>query len=132
MPDLTRIDTAPRHPGAPRERDADLPEFLAERARGASDLRLAADETVGLFAIVIALLWPFPVDFFAVAIGGCFLGFGVWGIADRELQERGASASPRQLRLFRFAKYGATIFGAVSAAALAVGVMAVLIGRVIS
>jgi hypothetical protein len=112
--------------------DATLPAALAERARGASDLRLAADVTGGIIAILLALMWGGKLGFFLLAAGGCFLGFGVWGIADRELSERGPDASSRQTRLLQLAKYVATIVGAISAALLAVGIMALLIGRVIS
>ena len=129
MPDISS-DTAP--PRAPQNQDADLPAFLAARARSASDLRLAADATVGLIAILIAVIWPYQFGFLAITAGGCFLGFGVWGIADRELLERGESAPPRQVRLLRATKILATVVGAASAAVLAVGIMAILIGRVIS
>lgn len=121
----------PSAPPAPK-RDSDLPEFLMARARGASDLRLAADTTVGLVAVLVTLIWPFPFGFVALTAGGCLLGFGVWGIADRELSERGSSVTPRQARLLGVVKILATVVGAVSAAALMVGTMAVLIGRVIS
>ena len=102
------------------------------RARGASDLRLAADATVGLVAVLVPTIWPVPLGFFVLVAGGCFLSFGVWGLADRELDERGALATPRQTRLLNGVKILATVVGAVSAAALMVGTMAVLIGRVIS
>jgi hypothetical protein len=117
-----------------REHDAatDLPEFLAARARGASDLRLAADTTIGLVAVLVAIIWPFPLASFVIAAGGCFLGFGVWGIADRELTERASTATPRQARLLRLVKLLATVVGAAAAAVLMIRVMAVLIGTVIS
>ena len=124
------IDSAP--PSTPPDRERDLPEFLAARARGASDARLAADTTVGLIAVLVSLMWQFPLWFLVLAAGGCFLGFGVWGIADREQSERGAGATPRVRAVLRTAKILATVVGAASAAALAVALMAILIGRVIS
>ena len=115
-----------------RAHDADLPEFLAARARGASDLRLVADTMIGLIAVFAAIVWPFPYSLFVLTAGGCLLGFGVWGIADRELAERGSSATGAQTRWLRLAKRVATAVGATSAAVLAVRFMALLIGRVIS
>lgn len=124
------IETAPQP--APPKRDSDLPEFLAARARGSSDARLAADATVGLIAVLVSLIWPFPYWYFVLCVGGCLLGFGAWGIADRELSERASTASRSQLALLRTAKILATVAGAAAAAVLAVAVMAILIGRVIS
>jgi hypothetical protein len=122
--------TAP--PTSPPERDSDLPEFLASRARAASDARLAVDTTIGLIAVLVSIVWPFPFWYFVTAAGGCFLGFGLWGIADRELSERGTNASRRVRDVLRAARVLATVVGAASAAVLAVMVMAFLIGRVIS
>lgn len=82
--------------------------------------------------MVVSSTRLFPYWYLALAAGGCFLGFGVWGIADRELSERGATATARTRGILRATKVLATVVGAASAAALAVMVMAFLIGRVIS
>ena len=124
------IDT--RSPATAPKGDADLPGFLAARARSASDLRLMLDAVIGLAAVLVAAIWPIPLGILVMSAGGCFLSFGVWGIADRELIERGTAATTRQARLLRVAKSLATIVGTVSAAVLMIRTMAILIGLVIS
>jgi hypothetical protein len=121
------LETAP-----PPAKDSDLPTMLAEKARNSSDARLAADATGGFIVAVVSLLVPFPFWYLALAVGGCFLGFGAWGIADRELRERAAGASRGLVRTLRIVKVLATIVGAVSAAVLAIMILGVAIGRVIS
>lgn len=112
--------------------DADLPGFLRARARAASDTRLVADAVVGFIAAITCAIWQFPSWHLGLAASACFFAFGVWGIAERELTDREASAPPRLVRVLHFVQNAAAIAGAVAAAGLAIGVMAILIGRVIS
>ena len=116
------------------ESDLNLREFLTARARTASDLRLALDAGLGLLAAIVALLWR-PGGWKLVASAAlCFLAFGGWGIADRELQERehNPGASRISLRLLRLARVLAAILGATAAIALLVGVLGVALGTWIS
>ena len=71
----------------PRASDLTLPALLAARARAASDGRLAADASAGLIAGALAAIAQPPAWPLIVAAGTCFLAYGVWGIADRALQE---------------------------------------------
>lgn len=100
-------------------RELTLVAFLATRARGASDGRLAVHAGVGLVAAVVALLtrpplW-LPLVLLALALGA----FGAWGIADRELGERQAAGrAQRGLRLVRDAVAVAGALAAIAAALL--------------
>jgi hypothetical protein len=119
------IDTIPRP-------DAGLPQFLAARARHASDTRLAADAIGGMFVAVSAAVLQFPAWYLVTAPALCFLAFGIWGIADRELGERGESAS-RALRLsLRAAQMLATLVGTLAFASVLLMLMAIALGRIIS
>ena len=119
------IDTIPRP-------DAGLTEFLAARARHASDTRLAADAIGGLLVAVSAAVLQFPVWFIVTAAASCFFAFGIWGIADRELGERGDSASRALRATLRAAEVIAAIVGTVSFAGLLLSLMALALGRIIS
>ena len=119
------IDTIPRP-------DAGLPEFLAARARHASDTRLAADAIGGMLVAITAAAMQFPLWFLVVGAALCFLTFGVWGIADRELGERGDSA-PRSLQLsLRGAQALAVIVGTVAFVSVMLVLMGIALGRIIS
>ena len=121
-------------PGAPPESDLNLREFLAARARTASDLRLALDAGLGLLATTVALLWRPGGWKLVTSAALCFLAFGGWGIADRELQERAHDPgnSHITLRLLRLARVFAATLGAGAAIALLVGVLGIALGTWIS
>jgi hypothetical protein len=115
---------------ANRNPEISLAEFLARRARSASDGRLIVDAIVGFVVAVAALLAQGPVWHLFASAGICFLSFGVWGMADRELTDRGpASALAPWLVAARV--LSATT-GFIAAAFLGVGALGVAIGRVIS
>ena len=124
------IDTVPRP-------DATLPEFLASRARRASDARLAGYACGGVVALIIVLLWRGPAWHVLASIATCVLAFGAWGIADRELGER-AAAGPSEARplsvlnALRAARVIAAFLGALAFATLLVSAMAIALGRMIS
>ena len=107
-----------------------LPEFLAERARASSDLRLAVDAIAGLVVVTTFSFWRVPAWYLLVAIGACFLFYGTWAIAGRELAE--GTATPRTRMLLKALSTISAVVGFGAAAFLALAVVAKLIGRVIS
>lgn len=117
-----------------QQADVDLREFLTSRARSASDMRLALDAGLGLVIAVIALVWR-PGGWKVVASGAlCFVAFGVWGIADRELREREVNSDHSRVavRLLRLARIFAATLGGAAAIALFIGVLGFALGTWIS
>jgi hypothetical protein len=107
-----------------------LPELLSTRARRASDLRLAADVAVGVTVAFVAGIVQPAGWHLLLSAGVCVGAFGAWGIADRELRERGeGTASARWLRTARLA---AALLGALAAVALFLRIFALLLGTWIS
>ena len=119
------IDTVPRP-------DASLPELLAARARHASDTRLALDAALGALVAVAAVFWRGPGWYFLASLAGCFLAFGFWGIADRELGERANGGSRLTRELLRIARIIAGVVGAIAAVATMLMALALALGRMIS
>jgi hypothetical protein len=113
-----------------RNPEISLTDFLARRARRSSDARLISDAVIGFAVAVAALLAQGPVWYLFTSAGICFLSFGAWGIADRELAERDGG-SPL-VRLLAAARVLSAISGFIAAAALFIGALGVAIGRVIS
>lgn len=108
-----------------------LPDYLAARARAASDTRLALDAIVGLVIVVAFSTWRIPAWYLLAAIGACFLSYGTWAIANRELAE-----TPHEQRRKQGLLKGLSMLSAVAgfgaAGFLMLAVVAKLIGRVIS
>ena len=119
------IDTVPRP-------DANLLELLAARARHASDTRLTLDAVLGTLVAVGAVFWRGPGWYFVASLAGCFLGFGFWGIVDRELGERANSGSPRAIRMLRLTRIIAGVVGAIAAITTMLMALALALGRMIS
>jgi hypothetical protein len=113
-----------------RNPEITLPAFLARRARNASDAHLVIDAVVGFVVAVAALLAQGPVWYLFASAGICFLSFGAWGIADRELNERVQRSLAS--RLLAFARVVSATVGFIAAASVLIGAMGVAIGRVIS
>jgi hypothetical protein len=113
-----------------RNPEISLVDFLARRARTASDARLIVDAVVGFVVAVAALLAQGPVWYLFTSAGICFLSFGAWGIADREIGGRELH-SPAN-RWLSIARFGSAIVGFVAVAMLVFGALGVAIGRVIS
>jgi hypothetical protein len=111
-----------------RNGEVSLTDFLARRARRSTDARLIIDAVIGFVVALASLLAHGPAWDLFTAAGICFLSFGAWGIADREMSERDPSA--RVVRLFRFARVASAVVGFVAGAALLVGVLGVVIGTV--
>lgn len=118
------IDTVPRP-------DASLAEFLAARARHASDTRLAVDAVAGLLIAAAVGYWNGPGTPFLVSIGLCFFAYGAWGIADRELAER-PDAARRVRGSLRALRVVAALLGFASAACVVVLALAKALGVMIS
>lgn len=118
------IDSVPRP-------DASLPEFLAARARHASDGRLAIDALAGLFVAGAVAYWGGPGSAFLFSIAICFFAFGVWGIADRELGERPAAAPRVRVTLVTL-RIAAAILGFAAAAYVVILALAKALGVMIS
>ena len=108
-----------------------LTEFLASRARHSSDTRLALDVAGGFVVALGAAIWQGPGWRLMTEAAACFLAYGAWGIADRELIERTA-ATLRIKTLLRAARLAAVIAGTVAAATFILIGMAVALGRIIS
>jgi hypothetical protein len=111
-----------------RNPEISLTAFIARRARVSSDARLIIDAVVGFIVAVAALLAQGPVWHLFTSAGICFLSYGAWGIADRELNERAAGS--RAHKPLALARVASAVIGFVAAAALVVGALGVAIGTV--
>ena len=100
------VDTLPRH-------EPTLTEFLSDRARRASDARLALNAGLGLSIAAAAGFWR-PAGWMAlVSLALTFGAYGIWAIAGRELAE-GARAGWRHgvlTALRALAAVGGTLAG---------------------
>jgi hypothetical protein len=112
--------------------DLSLPEFLAQRARNASDARLCLHTAVGLIAIAAAIVLARTGSLLLGLAGTCFVAFGSWGIADRELAERRPAISWVGAAALLIVRGGAGLLGLVAALALLFGGLAIMLGTVIS
>jgi hypothetical protein len=111
-----------------RNAEGSLLDLLARRARRASDARLIIDAVVGFIVALASMLAHGPAWDLFTAAGICFLSFGAWGIADREMSERDPEA--RVVRWLKVARVASAVVGFIAAAALFVGVLGVVIGTV--
>lgn len=117
----------------PRRRDGEenLGEFLAERARGTGDGLLATIAGGGLVvAVGSGLVGGRWLLLSAIAL--CLVGFGAWGISDRELNEREQAARAGSLTALRLARGLAAIVGGLAAIAALFSVLALTLGTWIS
>ena len=110
-----------------------LREFLAARARRASDARLALNAGGGLLGLTCAL-WLRPAGWLVLAaLATCFVAYGAWGMADRELRERypapGRQAGARVLQALRAVL---AIVGATAVLTAIVGAAGLALGTIIS
>lgn len=113
-----------------RNPEISLAAFLARRARTSTDARLILDAVIGFVVATASLLAHGPIWHLFTSAGICFLSFGAWGIADRELGERAAGSIAA--RLLIAARLASAVIGFIAAAALVTGALGVAIGRVIS
>lgn len=114
--------------------DLSLVDFLATRARSASDTRLVLDVAVGLVAALIAVIWRPAGWIFIASAAACFASFGGWGIADRELRERAVDVANTggRLTILRVTRIIAAGAGTIAAGALLVGLLGIALGTWIS
>jgi hypothetical protein len=113
------------------EREETLGEFLASRARSASEVRLVGDAAFSIFAAVTVGVWRGPLWDVRIAVALCFLAFGLWGVADRDLARR-PEASRRELLIPRVTRVAAAVLGFGAFAYLMLSLLGRAIGKVIS
>ena len=106
-------------------REQSLPEFLAHRARAASDSRLVADGTLGVAAAALALLFRPKGWLLLLSAGLCFAAYGAWGITDRELHDHPAG-------WLRTLRASAVVMGALAALVLVLTILGAALGTWIS
>jgi hypothetical protein len=127
MPETETVAQAERE----EEREETLGEFLASRARSASEMRLVGHAAFSIFAAVAVGVWRGPLWDIRIAIALCFLAFGIWGVADRDLERR-LDAPRRELILPRVTRVAAAILGFGAFAYLMLSLLGRAIGKVIS
>ena len=112
--------------------DTNLGEFLAARARAASDGRLVADMIAGCCGALGVTAWH-PVGWLALlGVSVCLAAFGTWGIADRELRERVNAPPARVVRVLGIVRVASTFVGALAAIATMASVLGIMLGTWIS
>lgn len=114
-----------------RRADATLAEILMDRARSASDRRLALDAGLGIVAAVASAWWRPGGWLLLASLALGFFAFGAWGIADRELNERGSPAGAATI-LLRSVQVVAVLTGTAAAIVVVMHALALLLGRWIS
>src|ERR1043165_7464099 len=92
-----------------RNPEISLTAFLARRARSSTDARLIIDAIIGFVVALASLLAHGPIWHLFTSAGICFLSFGAWGIADRELGERGTGSTA--VRMLAAARVASAIIG---------------------
>ena len=108
-----------------------LTEFLSDRAHRASDTRLALDVAIGVVGAVVAIVrrpWAWPVLLGAAL---CFLAFGAWAIADRELADRQLEHGPAA-RTLRAVRAVSAMVGALAGAEMLLAILGIALGTIIS
>jgi hypothetical protein len=112
--------------------DASLPEFLAARARAASDGRLVVDVIVGCCAAVGVAVWQ-PLGWLVLfGASVCLAAFGAWGIVDRELRERADAPRAHMVRVLSVLRVALAAVGMLAAVAALFSVLGVVLGTWIS
>ncbi len=107
-----------------------LPQMLAQRARKASDRRLALDAALGLIAAAgFAILRP-PLWIPLSALAFCLGAFGVWGILDREAVDAGGAGD--RAKVLSWARGGVAIIGGAAAVLFGITLFFALLGPIIS
>lgn len=114
-----------------RESAASLLDLLNARARASSDSRLAANAIGGMALVLTFSIWRIPAWYALVAIGACFLAYGIWAIANRELVEARTASRAGKAALRTLAFIAATC-GVGAGIFLLMVVLARTLGRIIS
>jgi hypothetical protein len=113
------------------EQEESLGQFLASRAREASDDRLAGSAIAATLMAIGIAAWRGPLWDVRIAVAVCLLAFGVWGVADRDL-ERDATPSRQKTLFFRLIRLIAATTGFAAAAYAMMALLGRAIGKVIS
>ena len=112
--------------------DAGLTEFLAARARAASDGRLALDVVVGAIVVILFVAWR-PAGWVSLAGAATSLAaFGLWGIIDREIRERAQAPHARAVSLLAALRLALACLGFLAGVAALFGSLGIVLGKVIS
>lgn len=106
------------------QQEESLGEFLATQARRASEPLLAGHAITAVLAAVGIAAWRGPLWDVRLGIAVCFLAFGIWGIADRDLMQH-----PTGSRRFRLGRRTARVIAAAIGFAAAAYLMLALMGR---
>ena len=110
----------------------DLFGALATRARSTSDGRLVLAVVGGLAMTLGISIWR-PFGWLVIgSFGLCAAAFGAWGIADRELAERGAAAHRSSVAVLHLVRVGSVIVGSCAAIAAVLAVLGSALGTWIS
>ena len=112
--------------------DASLPEFLAARARAASDGRLVVDVIAGCCGALAAAVWRPAGWITLLGVAVCLAAFGVWGIADRELRERAETSHVYVVRVLSSVRVAAAALGALAAVTAIFATLGIALGTWIS
>jgi hypothetical protein len=112
--------------------DETLSSFLASRVRSASDGRLVLNAAGGLIAMALVGIWR-PIGApVLLSIAACFVAYGVWGIADRELAERRETAAPAVAPCLKVIRAIAVVAGAAAAVNALASALVLALGTWIS
>ena len=131
MPE-TRIDEESVDVTAPEtEEEETLGDILADLARRASDSFLAGHAIAATLAVTGIAVWRGPLWDVRLCVAACFMAFGIWGIADRDL--RGDQRLSRGMVLFlRSTRVISAICGFGALAYLMMSLLGRTLGRIIS
>jgi hypothetical protein len=114
-----------------RDREETLGEFLATRARRASDTYLAGHAITAVLAAVAIAAWRGPLWDVRLSIAVCFLSFGIWGVADRDIAQQESASRPTRWAL-RATRVIAAVCGFAAGAYLMMALLGRALGRIIS
>ncbi len=108
-----------------------LSSLLATRARGASDVRLAGLTAIGgLSLVALAAIRP---RWWMYALLPLVAGaFGLWGILERSIAERGAERTTHYDRILSAGQVVAIAIGAIAALVSAFALLGILMGPFIN
>ena len=112
--------------------DVSLPEFLAGRARAASDGRLVVDVIAGCCVALAAAVWRPAGWLVMLGVSVCLAAFGAWGIVDRELRERAGGRGAGVVRLLWIVRAAMAGVGALAAVASMFTLLGLALGTWIS
>ena len=112
--------------------DASLSEYLAARARSSSDGRLVVDVMAGACAAIAVAAWRPTGWLCLIGAAACFVAFGAWGIADRELGERTETSREGMRIVLVIARALALGLGVLAAALALFAALALTLGTWIS